>query len=250
MSSKPLRYKLVLEYDGSSYSGWQQQKNALTVQGSLIEAMGKVLGNKGGKFIDLQGSGRTDAGVHAFAQVAHLDCETTLGPDVLLDRINAELPPSINVLSLEKVGKDFHARHSADSRQYLYRISRRRNVFESNYAHWVKGELDLGLMHQAAGCLVGMHDFGSFSSKPEKERSTMVLIESYELMEEDEMIFFRLKASHFLWNMVRNLVGVLIEVGKGRLAPEQLEAALQSYNPRMTAHRAPACGLFLERVEY
>lgn len=246
-----MRFKLTLEYDGSAYAGWQKQKNAVTVQGSLIEAIEAAFSeNNSGQLIDLQGAGRTDTGVHAFGQVAHLDCKTALSAGKLLKRINEKLPPTIHILSLEPTDKNFHARHSARSRQYLYRISSVRSAFDFRYHHWVKGELDQDKMNQALGYLLGMHDFASFSSSPEQEKSTLVLVESVELVAEDEMLMLRIKASHFLWNMVRNLVGVLIEIGKGRLKPEIIEQALQTYQPGLSKWRAPASGLFLEEVGY
>ena len=246
-----MRFRLLLEYDGSAFSGWQKQKNAETIQGTLIDAIGSQFSKFGhGRFIDLQGAGRTDAGVHAFGQVAHLDCETRLKPQALKNVINEALPPAINLLKVEPAAPDFHARHSAKSRQYLYRIGKRRNVFERQYMHVVTHKLDLPRMQAAAGPLLGMHDFSSFSSDPQKEKAPMVLLQSLELFDEDEALLIRVKASHFLWSMVRILTGTLIEAGAGRLSPEQVRQALESYNPKLASLKAPACGLFLEAVEY
>lgn len=245
-----MRYKLTLEYDGTNYSGWQKQKNAKTIQGTLMETFARVLNASGGKLVDIQGSGRTDAGVHALGQVAHMEAETSLSNQALLEQINQELPPSINLLKLEQTDERFHARHWATTRQYVYRISRRRNVFEKKYVLWVKEDLNLDAMRQAARPLPGMHDFASFSSKPAKEKSTQVLLESLELLEEGDLILVRVRASHFLWNMMRNLVGTLVEIGKGKLPVAYLAQALESYHAELTQHRAPASGLFLEKVEY
>ncbi|HSL89668.1 MAG TPA: tRNA pseudouridine synthase A, partial [Ignavibacteriaceae bacterium] len=129
------RFKLILEYEGTRYSGWQRQQNARTVQGELIKACEKIFESG---FIDLQGSGRTDSGVHAFSQVAHLDADSMLAPHIIMMKLNDLLPYDINILDLEKSNKNFHARHSAKSRIYLYQISRRRNAFEKNHVWWVK----------------------------------------------------------------------------------------------------------------
>lgn len=245
------RFRLTLEYDGSAFSGWQKQKNARTVQGVLSEVIGQALLQQGGgRFKDLQGAGRTDAGVHAFAQVAHLDCETRLSAKALRNVINEALPPEIYILAIEKADPHFHARHSARARQYLYRIGKRRNVFEHKYQYPLQARLDLDLMQTAAAPLLGMHDFRSFSFKPEKEPSPQVLLECLELLDEEDVLMIRVRASHFLWSMVRILVGSLIEVGKGKLEPEALSLALETYNPRLASFKAPACGLFLEEVIY
>ena len=154
------RFKLTIEYAGTRYSGWQIQKNAKTVQGEIDRAVRTVTGRKD---FELYASGRTDAGVHALAQVAHLDVSTTLAPDTLLLRVNDELPADINILSAVVVPHRFHARHDAVSRRYLYQISRRRTAFAKAYVWWVKERLDLPRMRQAAQCFVGMRDFRSFT---------------------------------------------------------------------------------------
>lgn len=244
------RYKLTLEYDGSNFSGWQKQKNAKTIQATLIECFQKVLHETGGSFKDLQGAGRTDTGVHAYAQVAHLDAETDLQPQELMTAVNHILPPSINILSMQLADPRFHARHWAKSRQYVYRISKRRNAFERKFICWVKDDLNVSTMQTAAASLIGFADFASFSSKPAKEKSTQVDLHGIDISEHDDLILVRVKASHFLWNMVRNLVGALIEIGKGDMPPERLAEALQSYDAELCQFRAPAAGLFLEQIEY
>lgn len=245
-----MRYKLLLEYDGSNYSGWQQQKNARTLQGTLNQTFQRVLAQSGGRWVDLQGAGRTDAGVHALGQVAHVEAETDLSPAALQEAVNAELPTSIYIRALTLADPRFHARHWARSRQYLYRISCRRNVFEKKYTCWVKSDLELAAMQRAAQPLLGMHDFAALSSKPAKEKSTRVLLEALSIVPDGDLILIRVQASHFLWNMVRNLVGVLIEVGKGQLPESVLAEALQQPQIPLTQYRAPAAGLFLEKVLY
>ena len=155
-----MRLKLLVEYAGTRYSGWQIQKNARTVQGEIETAIGKVSGRKD---FELYGSGRTDAGVHALGQVAHLDLQTAMAADDLVARINAELPADINVLAAVKVPHRFHARHDAVARSYVYQVARRRTAFAKPYVWWVKDPLALDAMREAAAHFAGMQDFQSFT---------------------------------------------------------------------------------------
>lgn len=247
-----MKFKLHIEYDGGNFSGWQKQKNAKTIQGTLIEAIETALSKNNPKdeFIDLQGSGRTDAGVHAIEQVAHLECKTKLNPSQLRQKINDELSYAINVSKIEKVDDRFHARHSAKSRQYLYKISKKRNPFERKFAWCVKDRLNVEKMQEAAQLLIGEHNFISFSDKPTKEKSTFVLLKEINITESEDNVFIRIKASHFLWKMVRRIVGVLTEIGKGKLEKEALVQYLEVHTPSISIHTAPQNGLFLETVEY
>jgi tRNA pseudouridine38-40 synthase len=247
-----MKFKLFIEYDGTNFSGWQKQKNAKTIQGTIIEAVEEVFGknNNNDLLIDLQGSGRTDSGVHAYEQVAHLECNTTLYPDILKQKINDILPSAINILKVEKADDRFHARHHAKSRQYVYRISKRRIVFERKFVWPVREKLNVENMQKAVTLLIGMHDFISFSEKPAKEKSTKVVIEKIKISETDDFIFIRVKASHFLWKMVRRIVGVIVEVGKGNLNEEDIRGYLEHHSPEIAINTAPASGLFLEKVFY
>src|SRR5689334_9267040 len=167
------------------------------------------------------GSGRcdrTDAGVHALAQVAHLDAHTSLPTDLLRRRINEELPPDINVLSIEKVRHKFHARHSAVGRSYIYQVSRRRTAFAKPFVWWVKEDLDVELMRAAARQFVGFHDFRAFSDDDPDEKSTEVLIDTLDIHEDEDLIVVHVEGSHFLWKLVRRIVGVLVETGRGGLS--------------------------------
>jgi len=246
------RFKLTVEYAGTRYSGWQIQKNARTIQGEIDRAVRTVTDRKD---FELYGSGRTDAGVHALAQVAHLDVSTSLPPDTLRRRLNDELPSDINILAAVVVPHRFHARHHAVSRRYLYQISRRRTAFAKAYVWWVKDPLDLQRMRLAAQAFVGMRDFRAFTPDvtPEEEmemRSTLVLVERLELVEDGELILVGIEGSHFLWKMVRRIVGVLVEIGRGGLEPgaaAEFLAAASTLPARLTA---PPSGLFLERVLY
>ena len=244
-----MRFKLTIEYAGTRYSGWQIQKNARTVQGELLRAIADAAGGAG-RDLELYGSGRTDAGVHALAQVAHLDIDTTLPPDTLRRRINDTLPSDINVLLIERVRHRFHARHDAVARSYIYQIARRRTAFAKPYVWWVKDELDLDAMRRTAARFVGMHDFRSFSDVDPDEQSTEVLLETLELHEDGDLIVIHIEGSHFLWKMVRRIVGVLVEVGRGALTDDAAAAFLKGASPLPAKLTAPASGLFLERVYY
>jgi tRNA pseudouridine38-40 synthase len=242
-----MRFKLTIEYAGTRYSGWQIQKNARTVQGEIDRAVREVTGERE---FELYGSGRTDAGVHALAQVAHLDVHTTLPAEALRRRVNEALPSDINILAVEPVRHRFHARHDAAGRSYIYNVSRRRTAFAKPFVWWVKEDLDLPRMRAIAERFVGLHDFQAFSDDDPTEKSTSVRVESLELLEEDDLIVFRITGSHFIWKMVRRLVGVIVEVGRGGMTVDDA-AALFTKGPEVAARlTAPASGLFLEQVFY
>jgi tRNA pseudouridine38-40 synthase len=241
------RFKLTLEYVGTRYRGWQFQKNARTVAGELQRAVKAVAGRDPG---ELYGSGRTDAGVHALQQVAHLDLETRMPPPQLLWRINEELPPDINVLALEPAGRRFHARHGARGRSYLYQVARRRTALGKPFVWWVKDALDAPAMARAARLFEGLHDFQSFTDQDREDASTQVKVESVEVREDGALILIRIVGSHFLWKMVRRMVGVLAEVGRGALGDDDLARFLREPSEAVARLTAPPSGLFLERVLY
>ncbi len=246
------KFKIYIEYNGANYSGWQKQNNAKSIQDTLIKAINAAFKeNKGtNKFIDLQASGRTDAGVHAIEQVAHLTCETMLAPEILKMKINDELPSDINILEIEKADNKFHARHSAKSRQYLYVISKRRTAFEKRFVWWIKDKLDVNKMKDAAKLFEGMHDFKSFSDDDPEYKSTKCMIESITVEDTTEKILIRIKASHFIWKMVRRIAGVLAETGRGTISNEDIKSFLESHSDVPAKYTAPPSGLFLEKVYY
>ena len=241
------RFKLTIEYSGTRYSGWQIQTNARTVQGELDRAVREITGEREA---ELYGSGRTDAGVHAMAQVAHLDVHTTLPPETLRRRINDALPSDINVLSVEQVRHKFHARHDAVARSYIYQISRRRTAFAKPFVWWVKEDLDVERMRDAARAFVGHHDFRSFSDDDPEEKSTAVVVEALDLYEDGDLVLVHIEGSHFIWKMVRRIVGVLVEVGRGGMTTNEAAALLTERSDVPARLTAPASGLFLERVYY
>ena len=241
------RFKLLIEYAGTRYSGWQIQKNARTVQGEIDRAVREATKRRD---FELYGSGRTDAGVHALAQVAHLDIYTDLPPESLRIRINETLPADIHIRAVQKVPHRFHARHDAASRSYLYQISRRRAAFFKPYVWWIREPLDVARMHAAAAAFVGMKNFESFTDDEPGEKSTLVLVDRVDVAEQGALILIRIVGSHFLWRMVRRIVGVLAAVGRGDLTIDHAEAFLEGRSPTPATMTAPASGLFLEGVYY
>jgi tRNA pseudouridine38-40 synthase len=241
---------LTIEYAGTRYSGWQVQKNARTVAGEIERAARSVTGRTD---FELYGSGRTDAGVHALGQVAHLDVATSLPADTLRGRMNDELPADIHLLSAVVVPHRFHARHDAIARRYLYQIATRRTAFAKPYVWWVKEAIDVERMEAAARSFIGMHDFASFSARHaggDDDTSSVVLLERLEVATDGALVLVVVEGSHFLWKMVRRLVGVLAAVGRGDLAVDAAASLLGQASDLPASLTAPASGLFLERVYY
>ncbi len=244
--------RATIEYDGGRYRGWQSQVNARTVQGTLLAAARELWGPG----VRLHGAGRTDAGVHAFGQVAsvHLPPRArATAPAEALRSWNELLPPDVNVLSLAPAASSFHARHDAVRRTYRYRIARRRTGFGKPYVYWAKEPLDAGAMDRAARLLVGRHDFAAFCENPEGHDSTIVVVESA-LVEAppdaDGLVLVRISASHFLWKMVRRVVGVLLEVGAGRMSGRDVARLLLERDEEVASLPVPPSGFFLESVGY
>jgi tRNA pseudouridine38-40 synthase len=241
------RFRLSLEYAGTRYRGWQVQKNARTVQGELNEAVRELSGRTD---FETYGSGRTDAGVHALQQVAHLDLETRLAPEALRRALNDALPADINVLFAEKVTRQFHARHSAVGRSYLYQISRRRTAFAKPFVWWVRDPLDVRQMRAGAAAFAGLQDFASFTDDDPEEKSTTVAIDGVTVEDAGALVLVRVVGSHFLWKMVRRMVGLLVGVGTGAVDRREIARALTSRSDLPATLTAPASGLFLEFVAY
>jgi tRNA pseudouridine38-40 synthase len=237
------KWKLVIEYEGTRYRGWQEQTNARTVQGEVRKAAEDFIGRQ----VELIGSGRTDAGVHALCQVAHLKSSMPMRSEVLCREINDRLPADINIRDVREVSAKFHARHQAEERFYLYQVATRRTAFGKHFVWWIKDKLSLDLMGQAAGSLVGRHDFSAYCDKAEDPSSTLVEVTRFELLPFGDLILFRIGASHFLWKMVRRIVGALVELGRGNISLDQLKAISSADAARWTA---PPSGLFLEYVRY
>lgn len=238
-------YKLTIEYDGTRYSGWQTQANTpRTVQGRLAAAATQLFGKH-----DLGGSGRTDAGVHAAAQVAHLRIDQSVRPLELSRSLNDLLPFDIHILEARKMKGAFHARHDAVSRSYLYQISTRRTAFAKSFVWWIRDPLDVETMNLAAARLIGRHDFAAFADRRNRSESTIVVVEDCRVVRAGDLLLVRITASHFLWKMVRKLVAALVEVGRGTMTPDSL-AGMLSPGADLFRPTAPPSGLFLEAVIY
>ena len=241
------RFKLFIEYEGTRYSGWQRQENAKTIQGSIVQAAKAIFGDD---YLDFQGSGRTDSGVHALCQVAHLDVKTVLAPEIIRMKLNDILPHDINILEVEKANQNFHARHDAKSRSYIYQISRRRTAFGKNFVWWIKDKLDFNKMESASKLFIGMNNFASFSDDDPEDKSTKVLIDDIQIKEEGDLILIRIIGSHFIWKMVRRIVGILAEVGRGRKSEKDILFYLNNKTNEPAKFTAPPSGLFLEKIDY
>jgi tRNA pseudouridine38-40 synthase len=243
------RYKLIIEYDGTPFSGWQIQDNAPTVQGALETAVKAICGDN----VRVHGSGRTDAGVHALAQVAHCDIDKSFPPGRLRDGLNAHLRPHpIGVLSAEIVADDFEARFSARKRHYRYRITNHRaNLALDIKRSWrVPRHLDTDAMDAAAKRLLGKHDFTTFRDTECQAKSPEKTLDQLDVVREGDEISILTSARSFLHSQVRSMVGSLVWVGEGRWTASDLAAALAARTRAACGPVAPPDGLYLVRVEY
>jgi tRNA pseudouridine38-40 synthase len=243
------RYRLTLEYDGRGFVGWQRQENGLSVQQALEEAIGRLAGAPP----TVAAAGRTDAGVHALAQVVHVDLERAWPLRTLLDAVNFHLKPhSISVLDAAEVGEDFHARFSAKERRYLYRIvNRRANLsFDRGLAWRVGPALDAAAMHRAAQALVGRHDFTTFRAAQCQAASPVKTLDALAVRRVGEELIVEARARSFLHHQVRSMVGSLKLVGEGRWSAAELAAALAARDRAACGPVAPPDGLYLAEVRY
>jgi tRNA pseudouridine38-40 synthase len=253
------KIRLFLEYDGTAYQGWQIQKRGLTIQGIIEEKIFKITGNQS----RVIGASRTDAGVHALGQVAAFRTESRLEPETIRRALNALLPRDIRVLEASEVDDSFHPRYNAKRKSYFYIISNQRDIsaFLHRYTWLIEQPLELKSMLEAAEVLIGIHDFSSFkgsggSSKNSVREVFSIDIERFERLDfmsvemKGEFIRIRIEANSFLRHMVRNIVGTLVEVGRGKMPSEDIEKILASHDRRLAGLTAPSNGLFLERIVY
>jgi tRNA pseudouridine38-40 synthase len=258
-------WKLTLTYDGTAFAGWQVQPGLRTIQGELQSAIGRILGRKWGEPPLPQGSGRTDAGVHALGQVASVALEAPIPAENLQRALNRTLPPAIRVLTVEPVSDEFHARHSAIGKTYEYRIFRGNlcSPFLAPYVHHCQWKLNLPLLRQAASQVIGEHDFTSLAATdsdlttrlqndPELPvPSNIRTIFSSDWTElPGDLLVYRVRGNGFLHHMVRNLVGTMLEIARGQFPPGSMAAILEAKARSAAGPTAPACGLFLHSVEY
>ena len=243
------RYKLTLEYDGAPFAGWQIQADQPTVQGALTAAIEALTGEE----ILVQGAGRTDAGVHARGQVAHVDLARTWDLDTIRDGLNAHLRPHpVAILNAERVSDDFNARTSAIKRHYVYRIINRRPdlALEAGHAWRVPRPLDTHAMHIAAQRLVGRHDFTTFRSTECQAKSPVKTLDVLSVERNGERVMVTAVARSFLHSQVRSMVGSLVAVGEGKWSADDMSRALAARDRTACGPVAPPDGLYLMRVEY
>ncbi|MDH4027377.1 MAG: tRNA pseudouridine(38-40) synthase TruA [Nitrospirota bacterium] len=251
--------RLTLQYDGTDYSGWQVQKEDPTVQGLLEKALFSVTGEHS----RVQGASRTDAGVHAFGQVAAFRTGSQLGPDVLLRALNSNLPQDIRIIDASEADDDFHPRHRAKSKTYSYLISGpgAYSVFLKRYSWQMTCRLNCELMRTAAGYLIGEHDFSSFrasgcsSSHPVREVTSINISEAdsfgfIAFTMKAPVIKITIEANAFLRHMARNIAGTLVDIGRGNIPSDMMKDILDSKDRMAAGQTAPARGLFLEKIVY
>lgn len=243
-------YLLTISYDGSAFAGWQRQEGFDTVQQALEEALAVICGQP----VVVHGSGRTDAGVHALRQCAHVRLERDMEPSRLLRALNGNLPDSVRVTSSRRVGPAFHARFSARGKRYVYRCLTTPvlPVFGRGRFHWIRRPVDLERMREGARHLVGEHDFAAFATNPgyPRKRGTVRRVDHVRIVRRPHGLDIVVQGSGFLYNMVRAIAGTLLEVGVGKRTPDEIASILRSCDRRRAGENAPADGLYLLRVLY
>ncbi|MDP4086757.1 MAG: tRNA pseudouridine(38-40) synthase TruA [Bacillota bacterium] len=243
------RYKCIISYDGTGFSGFQIQPNKRTVQGVLEEVLGKI---HKGKRIKVIGSGRTDAGVHAKGQVIHFDSSLSIPVSRWAIALNSLLPNDVSILSVVKIDQKFHARFDTAGKEYRYylHLSNERNPFLRHFAFSCPYSLNFAAIKEASEYLLGTHDFTSFCSAKSEVEDKVRTIKEIDFIIENDLIIFRFVGNGFLYNMVRILVGTLLEVGTGNREPKDVIKILEGRDRRMAGKTAPAHGLYLWQVFY
>ncbi len=241
-------YKLTIEYDGSRYYGWQRQPGQNTIQGKLESVLSRMCGDR----VEVIGAGRTDAGVHAKGMVANVFLETESTCEEIRDYLNTYLPEDIAVKEVREAAPRFHARYNATGKTYCYTCydGKVKSVFDRKYYVYLEEEPDLDLMRQAAAFLEGEHDFRNFCVNPRMKKSTVRRVNRIEIKREGGYLRFTIHGTGFLQNMVRIIVGTLLEVGGGRMDVEEVRAALVNPERQKAGPTAPAQGLCLMEVDY
>lgn len=245
------KYKLILAYDGTRFGGWQVQPNATSIQTLVEEALDTILR----KPIKLIGSGRTDSGVHALAQVAHFNWDSSLDLRKLLHSLNGLLPPEIRVLNVELVAEDFHARFSAKGKTYHYRLNLNPVPlpFARLYCYHLTFPIDLDLLKQAAQLFIGEHDFTSFSNEAHRgsaARNPVRTIHRIDIVKKGDELVLEFEGNGFLYKMVRNIVGTLLDVARGKIPISEIPTIFKAKDRSSSGTAAPAHGLFLVNVNY
>lgn len=240
--------KLVVEYDGTDYCGWQEQDNAPTVQAALKRSIVQLTGEE----VILNGAGRTDTGVHARGQVANFRTHSRIPAPAFVKALNAKLPPDIVIQEAEEVPMDFHAQYAAKAKAYSYQIISQpiRPVLENRYAHWVWFPLRIESLKEACGYLIGTHDFSSFEAANSPRKSRIRTINFIDILQEHCYIKIFVEADGFLYHMVRNIVGTLLTIERKSLFPKQMKNILEAKSRQIAGPTVAAKGLCLEYVKY
>jgi len=244
-----MNFRLLIEYDGTDYHGWQRQKNGRTIQGEIERALAKMTGQQ----LILNGSGRTDAGVHALGQVANFRCDTKLTPKIFQNGLNSLLNRDIVIRDCQQTGENFHARYDAKSKRYRYRILNAPipSAIHRRYAWFIRKKLDTDAMRAAVSHIMGKHDFAAFEGAGSPRAHTIRSVLNANFTESDHgHLHFEIEADGFLRFMVRNIVGTLTDVGLGKLAPDDFRRILLSKDRNQAGITAPPHGLFLVCVMY
>jgi tRNA pseudouridine38-40 synthase len=240
------RYKLLIEYDGTRYCGWQKQPNGKTVEDEIESALSQILTQP----VDIIGQGRTDSGVHAEGQVAHFDFPDELDREQLLYALLGVLPHDIAVWDLEEVSSDFHARFDATARRYRYQVARRPLPLLRSTTELVLDELNLQAMRTCARNIRGTHNFDSFTKADNENPDSTCRVITSEIAQKDALLTYRIEANRFVRHMVRRLVGTMLEVGKGKRTVDEFVNMIEHSSKDKNGHGAGAKGLILEKVKY
>lgn len=243
-------YKLIIAYDGTRYFGWEHQPGKDTIQGKIETVLQRMCEME--EIPDVIGAGRTDAGVHAKAMTASVRLDTPLSPSQIQDYLNRYLPDDIGIIDVREASERFHARYNAMGKTYSYTcyVGDGKPIFQRRYVSRLDFEPDVDAMTKAAAYLQGQHDFKSFCGNPKMKKSTVRFVDSITAKRSKNQVYFTFHGTGFLQHMVRIMVGTLLEVGAGKMRPEQIPEILEAKNRRVAGPTAPACGLCLEKVDY
>ncbi|CEQ27024.1 tRNA pseudouridine(38-40) synthase TruA [Paraclostridium sordellii] len=239
--------KLTIQYNGKNYCGWQKQNDSLGVQGTIEQAIKEITSED----VKITGSGRTDAGVHALGQVANFNTESSIPIEKIPSALNSKLPKDISIINAEEMPLDFHSRYCAKGKTYRYMIYNNsyRTPIYNNISYFVKYDLDLEKMQKEAKSLIGTYDFKGFMSSGSSVKDTVRTIYDIQIIKQEDLIVIEVQGNGFLYNMVRIIVGTLVDIGRGRINSD-MSSIIESKSRSMSGHTAPAQGLFLKKVDY
>lgn len=242
------RLLLTIQYDGTNYHGWQVQKNALTVQEVLQNAIEKVFGKR----LDVKGCSRTDSGVHANMYCVSIDTDMNIQPENVVMALNGFLPKDVAVKECKEVSMDFHPRYSVDSKEYLYIVNNAdiRDAFGANYSYYYRRKIDAEYLNKEAKAFVGTYDYSGFCSVKTDVEDTVRTVKAFDVWREGDMVYFKVSADGFLYNMVRIMVGTLLFVSEGKIKEGELIDVIKSKDRKRAGKTAPPQGLYLNKVIY